>query len=530
MRKARVIIAEKINELGIELLQKEMDVDICIGISREELLKKIHEYDALIVRSATLVNAELMDKASKLKIVGRAGNGTDNIDIPEATKRGIIVANTPDSNSISAGEIAIGLMMAQARSIPHADRDMKAGNWNRNNFEGTELYNKTLGILGLGRIGSLVATRMKAFGMKIVSYDPYISDERFKRFGVEKMETLDDLLKISDFISIHTPRTEETIGMISYEQIKLMKDNVRITNAARGKIIDEEALYDGLKSGKVASAGMDVHSVEPRHESPLYEFDNMIVTPHIGANTREAQQNVGITIAQQVINGLKGEIVPNAVNLPAINRDELQDIKPYIDLMEKLGKIYYQLNKELVKFVEINYWGEVAAQDIDMINIAFLKGLLEPILKDKVNYINARVLAEKSGIGIKTKKVQENYNNYSNLITIKITNKNLEEFTLAGTLAANKEGKLLEIQGYEVDVKPSRYMIFVQNKDVPGVIGQVGTIVGKENVNVATMQVGRKTKGKLALMVLNVDDEVSKETLKKFKEVDNIIWVKGTII
>lgn len=530
MNKAKVLIAERIDNAGVELLKKKLDVDLCIGISREDLLEKINDYEGLIIRSDNRVDKELMEKATKLKIVGRAGNGVDNIDIEEATQRGIIVANTPDSNSISACEMAIAHMLAGARKLTFSDSYLKSGKWERDIFMGNELYNKTLGIIGLGRIGALVATRMQAFGMKIIAYDPYISSERFKRYNADKKETLEELLKESDIVTIHTPRTKETIGIIGKREVEMMKDGVRLVNAARGKLMDEDALYEGLKSGKIKSVGLDVHSKEPRYSAKLYEFNNVTVTPHTGATTVEAQENVGLTIAQQVINGIKGDIVPNAVNLPGINVDELSGVKPYIETMEKLGKMYYQLNKERVKYVDITYWGGMSKFDTSILEIAFLKGLLQPVSNERVNYINARVVAEQSGIALRQQVMDEEYKNYSNLVTIKITNSNKEEFTLSGTVSSNQEGKIVEIQGYEIDVKPSQYMLFVKNKDVPGVIGQVGTLIGEENINVATMQVGRRAKGDIAIMILNVDSEVSEESLSKFKEVDNIIEVKTTIL
>lgn len=530
MNRGRVLIAEKIDNAGVELLKKEMDVDLCIDISREDLLDRIQNYEGLIIRSDNRIDKELLDKAVNLKIVGRAGNGVDNIDIPEATKRGVIVANTPESNTISACEIAIAHMLAGARDMNYADEYLKSGKWARDIFMGNELYNKTLGIIGLGKIGALVATRMKAFGMNVIAYDPYISDERYKRYGVEKKETLKELLKEADVITIHTPRTQETIGMIGDKEIELMKDGVRLVNAARGKLMNEEALYKGLKSGKIKSVGLDVHAKEPRHSSPLYEFNNVTVTPHLGATTVEAQQNVGLTIAQQVINGIKGGIVPNAVNLPGITREGLKETKPYIELVEILGKMYYQLNTAPVKYVNVIYWGECINVDTDILRRSFLKGLLEPVSKEKVNYINAEIIAEQNGIGISEQKMSEHHNNYSNLINIKIVNSNKEEFTISGTVSSKNEGKLVEIQGYEVDVKPSRHMLFVKNKDVPGVIGKVGTIVGTEGINVATMQVGRMAKGEVALMILNVDDKISKESVNKFKAVDDILDVKTTAL
>lgn len=528
MDKAKILIVDKIDTKGIELLESEpnFEVDIKMGLEREKLLNIIENYDGLIIRSDTNIDIELMNMAKKLKVVGRAGNGVDNIDIPEATKRGIIVANTPDSNTISACELTIGLLLAQSRNIAKTDRFLKEGNWDRDSFMGTELFNKTLGIIGLGRIGSLVATRMNAFDMKVIAYDPYISDERFKRFNVEKKDTLEDLLKEADFITIHTPRTEETINIISEKELELMKDGVRIVNAARGKLISEKALCKGLKKGKIASVGIDVHEHEPRYSADLYEYENVVVTPHIGATTIEAQQNVGVTIAKQVINGIKGDIVPNAVNLPTIHRDELKEIKPYIDLAEKLGKIYYQLNKCAIKLVDITYWGDIGCQDTEMVTVAFIKGLLEPVMADKINYINAMIKAEEGGIGVNSKKICNHHNNYSNLITIKITNNTGDTFTLSGTISNRNEGKLVEIMEYEVDIKPTECMVFLQNYDVPGVIGHVGTFLGTNGVNVATMQVGRKLKGDKALMLLNVDDKVTQDTLLGLQKHDDILWAK----
>lgn len=524
--KKRVIITEKIDEEGIKLLQEELDADVCFHISREELLEKIHEYDAIVVRSATQVDEELLSKGINLRVVGRAGNGVDNIDVDAATQKGVVVANTPESNTMSAAELTIGMLLAQSRNIPQANAFLKSGKWDRGPFQGVELYNKTLGIIGLGRIGSLVAARMVAFGMKVIAYDPYIADERFERFKVEKVEELEALLRAADFITVHTPKTKETFGMIGEKEIEMMKVGVRIANVARGGIVNEKALLEGLKSGKVASAGLDVHEKEPCYNTPLFELENVIVTPHMGADTKEAQENVGITVAQQVINALKGEIVLNAVNLPAIHRDELLAIRPYIELLEKLGKIYYQLYQEPIEFVNIDYWGNIAAQDVEMITIAFIKGLLEPVVEDRVNYINAKTVAEQRGIRVEQKKNKEYYDGYLDFIEIKIRSKK-GTFVLGGNLSSKRQGKLVKIQGYEVDVNPSDYMLFIQNMDVPGVIGNIGKVLGQENINVATMQVGRNTKGDLAMMVLNIDDEVNQGTLGRIMDIENVLWAKG---
>ncbi len=521
-QRKRVIVAERMAEEGIKLLQEELDVDICFDIPREELLKVIHKYDAIIVRSVTKVNEELFDLGKNLKAVGRAGNGVDNIDVGEATKRGIIVANTPESNTMSAAELSVGLMLAQARNIAWANNFIKGGEWDRARFKGVELYNKTLGIIGLGRIGALVATRMAAFGMKIIAYDPYIADERFNRFNAEKKEKLEDLLVESDFITVHTPKTSETKGMIGDKEIELMKDGVRLINAARGGIYQEAALVRGLESGKLGGVGLDVHEVEPCFGNPLFEFNNVVVTPHLGADTVEAQQNVGITVAQQVINALKGEIVPNAVNLPTMHRDELKVVQPYIKLMEKLGKLYYQIHNEPIEYVSINYWGEIAQQDVEMIGIAFIKGLLQPVVEDKVNYINARLLAEQRGIGVKQRKLKEHYNGYLDFVEIKIKNKN-GEFVLGGNLSSKREGRLVQIEGYEVDVNPSKYMLFVKNNDVPGVIGNIGRVLGEEGINVATMQVGRNERGAVAIMLMNVDNCIKENVLDRLTSLENVL-------
>ncbi len=522
----KVLVTEKVDEEGLKLLRQETNVDVCMNLSREELLQKIGDYDALVVRSSTKVNEELMTYGKKLKVVGRAGNGVDNIDVGAATAKGIIVANTPESNTMSAGELAIGLLLAQSRNIPQANQFLKSGKWDRSPFKGTELYGKTLGIIGLGRIGSLVATRMTAFGMTIVAYDPYIADERFQRFGAEKKETLKELLEVSDFITVHTPKTKETYKMISEQEIGWMKQGVRLVNDARGGIIDEAALYQGLVSGKIASAALDVHENEPSTNVELMSLNQVVVTPHIGADTVEAQQNVGITIAKQVISALKGEIVPNAVNLPALHRDELAVMQPYLELMEKLGKLYYQLHTETIELVEISYWGNIAKQDTEMATIAFTKGLLEPVIQDRVNYVNASLQAKQRDITVEQKKFAQHYNGYADLVTITIKYKG-GKFTLAGSLSTKGEGKLVEIDQYEVDVKPSAHMLFIQNLDEPGVIGNIGLLLGNENINIATMQVGRHQRGKQALMILNIDGDAEVSTLEKLEQVENVLWAKG---
>lgn len=521
----KVLVAEKISEKGIQALrQGGAEVDVKLRPPRQELLSIIENYDAIVVRSETKINEEFYSRAKRLKVVGRAGNGVDNIDMEGATKRGIIVVNTPDANSVSAAEHTIGLLIASCRNIHRADRylkSLKEGPWDRSPFKGVELHGKTVGIVGLGRIGSLVATRLQAFGMRVIAYDPYITDERFKKFGVEKKETLNDLVRESDFITVHTPKTEETTGMIGEEQFKIAKRGVRVVNCARGGIIDEEALAKALKDGIVASAGIDVLMGEPNPVSPLLQFDNVVVTPHLGADTVEAQDNVGLTIAKEVLSALNGEMVPNAVNLPTIKHHELEALQPYLSLGENLGKIYHQLEKDPIEKVEVTYGGEVAKLETSVITLAVLKGLFEPVLKERVNYVNASLIAESRGVAV-VESIEHDAGSFSNRIDLKVhARKNT--YTFAGTVFGKGEMRITEVYGYEFDVVPSPYILVVENIDKPGMIGQIGTLLGASKVNIATMQVSRNVKDQRAMMVLTVDGEVSKEILELMRNVDGIL-------
>jgi D-3-phosphoglycerate dehydrogenase len=521
----KVIVAERIADAGIEILQKELDVDIRFGIKQDELLEIIEDYDALIVRSVIKVNEELLNRAKKLKVVGRAGNGIDNIMVPAATKRGVLVVNTPESNTISAAEHTIGLLLASIRNIPAATMQLKSGGWDRTPFKGVELYGKTVGIVGLGRIGSMVATRLASFGMKVLAYDPYIADERFKRFGAEKVTELNELVRRSDFITVHTPRTAETMGMIGEEQFKIAKRGVRVVNCARGGIINEAALIKAMEEGIVASAGIDVFEKEPSPGNPIFNLEKIAVTPHCGADTVEAQDRVGITIANQVIAGLRGELVPNAVNLPTLQEEELVSLHPFLCLAEKMGKVYFQLDKNPVERVEITYSGRVANKDTDMLTISFLKGLLEPIMGEKVNYVNASLITEHRGVKVISSKEESNDRRFVNLITARVYSSNTF-MEIAGTLSANQEPRLVGVKGYDTDITPTDNMLFVENIDRPGVIGPFACVLGEHNINIAMMGVGRRQRGEVALMTLNVDSQVDEDVVRKLKEIDGIINVK----
>jgi len=523
VEKKRVIVTERIADEGIELLKTVLEVDYRDDITREELLKVIGDYDALIVRSVTKVNEELISHGQpRLKVVGRAGNGVDNIDVDVCTRYGVVVANTPDSNTISAAEQTISLLLSSSRFTAEANVFLKAGNWDRKPFRGSELYGKTVGIVGLGRIGSMVATRLKSFNMKVVAYDPYITDERFERFGAEKKETLQELMQEVDFITVHTPRNEETMHMINEEMFKLAKDGIRVVNCARGGIIKEAALIEGLTSGKIASAGLDVFEKEPATENPLFKFRNVVVTPHLGADTHEAQKRVGENIAEQVISALKGDIVPNMVNLPTMLSEELDYLRPYITLAERMGEMYYQLEKAPVSQVELTYSGPITMNETTILTVAFLKGLLEPVMEGRVNYVNAKLVAEERGIKVFEQKADQTNKRYKNLISARILNHG-HEFNVAGTVSRAHDPLLVEMNGYETETNLEGFVLVVKNEDRPRVIGPFATALGDAGINIASMKSSRQTKGAVALMMINVDTRVEESVLEGLGKLDGIL-------
>ena len=507
----KIIVTESISDKGVALLQaqKDFQVDVKMNLSREELLKQIPEYDAIVVRSVTKINEEFYRHATNLKVVGRAGNGVDNIEMEGATKRGIIVVNTPESNIVSACEHTIGLLLASCRNTLRAHKMIESRVWDRSGLKGMELYGKTLGIIGLGRIGGLVATRMLAFGMKIIAYDPYIADARFRKYSAKKCETLDELLQESDVISIHTPKTEETMNMVTYKEWEKCKKGVRVVNCARGGLFNEQDLARAIKEGLVASAGIDVLVDEPKPISPLIDLPQCVLTPHLGADTQEAQDNVGIAIAEEVIAALRGEMVPNAVNLPALQAGELARMQHFLALGEDLGKLYYQLEHAAIEKVEVIYSGVLADMETNMITRAVLKGVFEPILKERVNYVNAEVTAGSRGVEV----IESKENTPQNLLTVRIHAKEAV-FTAAGNVTPEGEVRIKNINGYQFDVEPMPFMLAVNNEDKPGMIGQIGTLLGASHVNIATMQVSRNQQNGLAMMLMTVDNEVAPETLK----------------
>jgi len=522
----KILISDPLSEEGIKILKeiKEFQVDIKTDLKPESLKEIIKDYDALIVRSATKVNKDVINASVKLKVIGRAGVGLDNVDLEAATQKGIIVMNTPAGNTTSTAEHTMSMILALSRNIPQANASTKKGEWKRSKFMGVELYNKILGIVGLGRIGSEVAKRCLSFGMKILAYDPFLSREVAERLGIEIVE-LKDLFERSDYITVHTPLTDETKHMISAEEFALMKKGVRIINCARGGIIDETALINAIKEGKIAGAALDVFEQEPLPaESELLKLDNVVVTCHLGASTEEAQVNVAVEIAECVRDYLLGRGIRNAANYPCLEAEVCKVMNPYINLAEKLGSFSSQLVEGRLKEINLNYSGQLAQYEISPITLALIKGLLSPILQDTVNFINSVSLAKERGIKInETKSSQEE--EFVNSIQLEIkTDK--ESRRIFGTLSPNKLPRIVKIDGYYVEISPQGEMIVIQNWDKPGIIGNLGTLLGKHNINIAAMTFGREKPGGKAISVLNVDSPVSVEILNKIKKTENILGVK----
>jgi len=525
----KVLITEHIAEAGIELLKSQPDIELTYEpeLFRDfnKILEIIPEYHALITRSGTPVNEELLERAKNLKVVGRAGVGVDNIDLDAASRRGILVVNAPTGNTLAATEHTMGMMIAAARLIPYAHKSLKEERkWERKKFMGVELAGKTLGIIGFGRIGSRVGIRAKAFDMKVIAYDPYIKREKAERLGVELVDELDELLRRSDIITVHTPLTEETRNMITKKEIEKMKDGVIILNIARGGIINEQDLYEALVSGKVRAAAVDVFSKEPTTDNILLDAPNIVVTPHIGANTFESQTNVAVIIANQVLAALRGEEVEFAVNAPYEDTAAAKVLKPFMELAEKLGLFAVQAACSRAKEIILEFRGDLG-EETKPLTTAFLKGFLENVVDIPVNLINAPFLAREKGLKIVEVRRPEGIN-FKKLIRVVCKGEDGEEFTLAGTVMDDKFPKIVEINGFLFDLKPEGKLLLIKNYDVPGVIGKLGSILGKFRVNIAGFQLGRREKGKEARGVILIDDDVPKEALEEICQIPEIFEVK----
>lgn len=520
----KVLVAESIAESGIERLRAELDVDVRTGLSREELLEIIGDYDALIVRSATKADAELIERGRSLKVIGRAGIGVDNVDVEAATRQGVLVVNAPQSNTLSAAEQAMALLLAQARNIPAANASLKAGGWERKKFEGVELYGKTLAVLGLGKIGSLVAQRALAFGMKIVTYDPYVSKQRAAQMGVEVAESLEDALSRADFVTVHLPKTAETLGLIGDRELSLMKPEARIINTARGGIIDEDALARAVAAGVIAGAAIDVFVKEPPEHLAMFDLEQIVVTPHLGASTTEAQDKAGTTIAEQVLLALRGDLVQFAVNVD-LGRELSETVRPFVPLAEKLGHIFTAIGGASQK-VQFVYSGPIAEHDTRVLTLSLLKGMLSAVVQEPVTFVNAPLMAEERGLEYSETKTATG-RDYVNQIEIRGEG----DAAVLGTVVGTKnEPRITGIYGFELEMPPGKYMCVLRYDDRPGVIGAIGTILGRREINIADMRVGRRERGGEALMVLTVDQPLDAEVLAELAEGSGAKQAKSIVL
>ncbi len=522
----KVLISDSMSDRCVEILKRAPGVEVTVNtkLKPEELKKAIKDYHGLVVRSATKVTAEIIEAADNLKVIGRAGTGVDNIDTNAATKKGIVVMNTPGGNTITTGEHAISMLMSLARKIPQATASMRKGEWEKKKFEATEVSNKTLGILGVGNIGSVVADRAQGLKMNVIAYDPYLSEDAANRLGVE-LVSLEELYKRSDFISIHVPLVNETKNLLNREAFKKMKKGVKIINCARGGIVNEKDLYDAIKEGIVSGAAMDVFEKEPTPtDNPLLQAEEVILTPHLGASTAEAQENVAIAIAEQIADYLVKGSIRNAVNVPSVPAELLASMSPYITLAEKLGAFQGQVLKGGIEEVTVEYSGDVVSYDVAPVTIAAIKGLLDQLLDQQVNFVNAPFVAKERGIKVVEVKSSRAID-FASSITIKVKTKD-EENLIEGALFGKREPRIVRIDKFFLDAVPEGYLLVLHNYDKPGVIGNVGTLLGDNNVNIARLHLGRQAVGGAAVSVWSIDVPLPADLLSKLLKLPHMISAK----
>lgn len=525
--RCKVLVTDKLDESGLTILKKEVEVDYKPGLSPEELQKIINGYDALLVRSQTKATKEVLESATKLKIIGRAGVGVDNIDVETATEKGIIVVNSPEGNTIAAAEHSFALMMSLARHIPKADKSCKENKWERSSFVGIELNGHTLGIIGLGKIGQRVGKMALAAGMKILAYDPFVSKERAEELGFIKAE-LEELYEKSDFLTLHVPKTKDTMNMINKDTIAKMKDGVRIVNCARGGLINEQDLADAVNSGKVAGAAIDVFDEEPCTDSPLHKCgDKVILTPHLGASTKQAQLNVAIDVSEQIRDVLLGGVAKSAVNLPGLRPDLVKQIKHYLGLSEYMGSMLRQLTAGAIKEIEIEGLGELANKNIEGLKLAILKGALAVNL-DGVSFVNAPMIAKERGIKVTTSSCDDS-GAYIDKLRIKMVT---EENTriIAGTVLQGNIPAIIQIDSYPVNIRPENHSIVTFHHDKPGIVAQVSKALWDDQVNISSMNLGRAKDSASAVMVMNVDGQVSNKALEQVESIDGIAIAKYVML
>ncbi|GAA2611904.1 phosphoglycerate dehydrogenase [Paractinoplanes durhamensis] len=523
-----VLIAEELAPSAIDVLAYDFDVRHVDGTDRVALLAAVTEADALIVRSATAVDAEVFAAAGSLKVVARAGVGLDNVDVPSATARGVMVVNAPTSNIVSAAEQAIALLLAVARNTASASQSLKRGEWKRARYTGVEVQGKTVGVVGLGRIGVLFAQRMASFGTRLIAYDPYIQPARAAQLGV-RLVGLEELLRESDFISVHLPRTPETFGLIGEKELGMVKPGVRIVNAARGGLIDEQALAVALAEGRVAGAGLDVFLTEPTTESPLFAFENVVVTPHLGASTAEAQDKAGLSVARSVKLALQGEFVPDAVNVQAGGVVD-EDVRPLLSLAEKLGRVFTAVAGGVAASVTVEVSGEIVTHDVGVLKLATTKGLFASVVDERVTYVNAPQLAADRGVDVEL-TINEEPCEHLNLVTVRGALPDGRRVSVAGTLTVTSTReicKLTEVDGFDIDLTADGVLLFFRYSDRPGMIGTIGTLLGESGVNIAAMQVARREAGGEALMTLTLDSSIDADLLSAVA--DGIGSARGALV
>ena len=509
----KVLVTEKLAERGLTLLEQDFDVDVRTELAKGGLAGAIAPYDAVIIRSGTQVDAAAIEAGDSLKVIGRAGIGLDNVDVEAATRKGVMVVNAPQSNILSAAEHTLALLLALARNVPQADSSLRGGGWEREKFQGVELHGKTLGIVGLGRVGTMVAQRSLSFGMRLIAYDPYVSKDRARELGIELMPDLGALLVQADFITIHLPKTSETEALIGERELSLMKEDALIVNTARGGIIHEAALANALRAGRLGGAAVDVFETEPPPtDHPLIGLPNAIVTPHLGAATREAQDKAGIAIAEMVRLALRGEFVPYAVNVAAAEVPE--QARPFLPLAERLGRILTGLSESPMRSISVEYVGKIAELDTRVLTLAALKGALTGVVHEPVSYVNAPTIAKDRGLDLSERRTVESQD-YVNLMLLRAETE-AGEVAVAGTLVGMRDAeRIVRVFDFDFDMAPAEHMAFFLYEDVPGVIGKVGTLLGEAGINVASMEVGRKEAGGVALMGLTVDSPIPDDVIDR---------------
>jgi len=519
----KILVTDSLAPEGLEIFKNAdgFEVDVKIGLKPDELKKICHAYDGWVIRSGTKITADLIEAATNLKVIGRAGVGYENIDADAATKKGIVVMNTPGGNNVTTGEHTIALMMALARHIPQAVASLKSGKWDRNKFVGVEMCNKTIGVIGLGNVGRIVAERAAALRMKVIGYDPFIAAENIARMGVEP-GTLEDIYAKADFITVHVPLTTDTQGLINKAAFAKMKRGVRIINCARGGIVEESDLAEAILQGRVAGAALDVYADEPPPpDHPLLRLDQIITTPHLGASTDEAQLNVAIAVAEQMVDFLARGVVRYAINVPSVSPELLNVLRPYLTLAEKLGSLHAQMAGVLPNEVQVEYRGDVTQYNLAPLTLAVLKGLLSPVMEFAVNYVNAPILARERGIKIVESKGEE-ATDFASSIIVRAKN-GKESLEVEGAIFAAKHPRIVRVNSFYLEAVPEGYILVLQNKDVPGVVGAVGTILGNHGLNIAGMELGRSEKGGNAISFTHVDEAVSKKALDELRALPQIV-------